>query len=409
MNKKESFPKHKIKVLLLENIHSTAISLFNLEGYQIECCKEALDEDELIEKINDIHILGIRSKTNITARVLEHASKLMCIGTFCIGTNQIDLNACNKKGIVVFNAPYSNTRSVVELAVGEMIMLMRNIITKSNKMHQGQWDKSALNSVEIRGKKLGLVGYGNIGSQFSVIAEALGMHVYFYDISDKLALGNAHKCKTLEELLKIADVISLHVDGRESNTNMIGESEFAIMKQNVIFMNLSRGHVLDIQALKNAIETGKVWGASVDVFPLEPKSNNEEFVSELRQLPNTILTPHIGGSTEEAQANIGDFVASKIEYYINKGDTYGSVNFPEVQLPTFDNSHRLLHIHENVPGILAQINAIYAHHNINIQAQYLKTKDDIGYVITDISTDYAIDVLEEIKNIDHTIKFRILY
>jgi len=409
MNKKESFPKHKIKVLLLENIHSTAISLFNLEGYQIECCKEALDEDELIEKINDIHILGIRSKTNITARVLEHASKLMCIGTFCIGTNQIDLNACNKKGIVVFNAPYSNTRSVVELAVGEMIMLMRNIITKSNKMHQGQWDKSALNSVEIRGKKLGLIGYGNIGSQFSVIAEALGMHVYFYDISDKLALGNAHKCKTLEELLKIADVISLHVDGRESNTNMIGESEFAIMKQNVIFMNLSRGHVLDIQALKNAIETGKVWGASVDVFPLEPKSNNEEFVSELRQLPNTILTPHIGGSTEEAQANIGDFVASKIEYYINKGDTYGSVNFPEVQLPNFDNSHRLLHIHENVPGILAQINAIYAHHNINIQAQYLKTKDDIGYVITDISTDYAIDVLEEIKNIDHTIKFRILY
>ncbi|HOZ51219.1 MAG TPA: phosphoglycerate dehydrogenase [Chitinophagaceae bacterium] len=409
MNKKESFPKHKIKVLLLENIHSTAISLFNLEGYQIECCKEALDEDELIEKINDIHILGIRSKTNITARVLEHANKLMCIGTFCIGTNQIDLNACNDKGIVVFNAPYSNTRSVVELAVGEMIMLMRNIITKSNKMHQGQWDKSALNSVEIRGKKLGLVGYGNIGSQFSVIAEALGMHVYFYDISDKLALGNAHKCKTLEELLKIADVISLHVDGRESNTNMIGESEFAIMKQNVIFMNLSRGHVLDIQALKNAIETGKVWGASVDVFPLEPKSNNEEFVSELRQLPNTILTPHIGGSTEEAQANIGDFVASKIEYYINKGDTYGSVNFPEVQLPTFDNSHRLLHIHENVPGILAQINAIYAHHNINIQAQYLKTKDDIGYVITDISTDYAIDVLEEIKNIDHTIKFRILY
>ena len=409
MNKKESFPKHKIKVLLLENIHSTAISLFNLEGYQIECCKEALDEDELIEKINDIHILGIRSKTNITARVLEHANKLMCIGTFCIGTNQIDLNACNEKGIVVFNAPYSNTRSVVELAVGEMIMLMRNIITKSNKMHQGQWDKSALNSVEIRGKKLGLVGYGNIGSQFSVIAEALGMHVYFYDISDKLALGNAHKCKTLEELLKIADVISLHVDGRESNTNMIGESEFAIMKQNVIFMNLSRGHVLDIQALKNAIETGKVWGASVDVFPLEPKSNNEEFVSELRQLPNTILTPHIGGSTEEAQANIGDFVASKIEYYINKGDTYGSVNFPEVQLPTFDNSHRLLHIHENVPGILAQINAIYAHHNINIQAQYLKTKDDIGYVITDISTDYAIDVLEEIKNIDHTIKFRILY
>ena len=409
MQKKESFPKHKINVLLLENIHANALGIFNTEGYNIESSKEALDEDELIARIGDIHILGIRSKTQISAKVIAAANKLLCIGTFCIGTNQLDLKACSHKGVVVFNAPYSNTRSVVELAVGEMIMLMRNTFIKSNFMHQGKWDKSTTNSVEIRGKKLGLIGYGNIGSQFSVIAEALGMHVYFYDISDKLALGNAHKCKSLKELLQMADVISLHVDGRESNSNMIGKNEFAMMKNNVIFMNLSRGHIVDIHALKEAIESGKVWGASLDVFPYEPKSNNEAFVSELCQLPNTILTPHIGGSTEEAQANIGDFVATKIEYYINKGDTYGAVNFPEVQLPTFENSHRLLHIHENVPGILAKINAVYATNNINIQAQYLKTMDEVGYVITDISRDYKTDMLEAIKNIEHTIKFRILY
>jgi len=407
--KTKSFPKHKINVLLLENIHPTAEELFSEEGYQIEKCKEALDEAELTERLKDVHILGIRSKTTVTEKVLEHANKLLCIGTFCIGTNQINLKACSNKGIVVFNAPYSNTRSVVELAVGEMIMLMRNTFTKSTEMHQGKWDKSATNSVEIRGKKLGLIGYGNIGSQFSVIAEALGMHIYFYDISDKLAMGNAHKCKTLEELLRVADVISLHVDGRLSNTNMIGAYEFAMMKDNVIFMNLSRGHVVDIAALKTAILSGKIWGASVDVFPEEPRSNNEEFISDLKQLRNTILTPHIGGSTEEAQANIGEFVSTKIENYINKGDTYGSVNFPAVQLPTFANSHRLLHIHENVPGILARINAIYAANNINIQSQYLKTTEDVGYVITDISTDYNTAILQEIKNIEHTIKFRILY
>lgn len=409
MTTNASYPKHKIKVLLLENIHAKAIDIFDHEGFQIETISEALDEHELIEKVKDIHILGIRSKTQITEKVLRHANKLLCIGTFCIGTNQIALHACAQKGIIVFNAPYSNTRSVVELAVGEMIMLMRNIFTKSQKMHIGKWDKSAKNSVEIRGKKLGIIGYGNIGSQFSVIAEALGMHVYFYDISDKLALGNAHKCKSLEELLSTCDVVSLHVDGRLSNSKLIGEREFKLMKDNVIFMNLSRGHVTDIEALEVAIKSGKVWGCSIDVFPEEPKSNDEEFVSALRNLPNTILTPHIGGSTEEAQANIGDFVATKIQQFINKGDTYGAVNFPEVQLPSFEQSHRLLHIHENVPGILAKINAIYANNNINIQAQYLKTKDDIGYVITDISTDYKTDILNEIKNIDHTIRFRILY
>lgn len=409
MTPNPSFPKHKIKVLLLENIHVNAISLFNEEGYQVECIREALDEQELIEKIADVHILGIRSKTQVTEQVLSVSNKLLCIGTFCIGTNQIDLKAAAKKGIVVFNAPYSNTRSVVELAVGEMIMLMRNVFTKSQLMHAGKWDKSAQHSLEIRGKKLGLIGYGNIGSQFSVIAEALGMHVYFYDVSDKLALGNATKCKSIEDLLSKADVVSVHVDGRESNTHLIGQLEFEQMKEHVIFMNLSRGHVVDMAALKQAIQSGKVWGASIDVFPYEPKSNDEEFINELRNCNNTILTPHIGGSTEEAQANIGEFVSSKIQQYINKGDTYGGVNFPEVQLPSFENSHRLLHIHENVPGILAKINAIYAKHNINIQAQFLKTLDEVGYVITDISTNYNTDVLSALKTIEHTIKFRMLY
>ncbi|HNB82284.1 MAG TPA: phosphoglycerate dehydrogenase, partial [Chitinophagaceae bacterium] len=313
------------------------------------------------------------------------------------------------KGITVFNAPYSNTRSVVELAVGEMIMLMRNTVTKSNRMHEGVWDKSARNSVEIRGKKLGLIGYGNIGSQFSVIAEALGMKVYFYDINDRLALGNATKCKSLDELLTISDVISIHVDGRKENKYLIGEREFHQMKDNAIFMNLSRGHVVDLDALKNALERGKIWGASIDVFPDEPKSNQEEFKSPLRNIPNVILTPHIGGSTEEAQASIGEFVSTKILNYITKGDTYGAVNFPELQLPAFENSHRVLHIHRNVPGILAKINGIFAEHQINIQAQYLKTLEDIGYVITDISTDYAPEIMHSLSGIEDTIRFRILY
>lgn len=404
-----SFPKHKINVLLLENIHPNAIDIFQSETFHVVTVNRAMDEDELCTQLKDVHILGIRSKTYLTENALQHADKLLCVGVYCIGTNQVDLHACSQRGIAVFNAPYSNTRSVVELAVGEMIMLLRNVVTKNEQMHRGVWDKSASNSVEIRGKKLGLVGYGNIGSQFSVIAEALGMQVYFYDIADKLALGNAKKCNTLEELLQLSDVVSLHVDGRESNTHLMNTASFECMKPNAVFLNLSRGHVVDIPALKQALLSGKLGGASVDVFPYEPKSNDEEFVSELRNLPNTILTPHIGGSTQEAQANIGEFVANKILNFINKGDTYGAVQFPEVQLPSFTNSHRLLHIHQNVPGMLAQINAIYAQHAINIQAQFLKTHNDIGYVITDISTDYSIDVLNELKNIPHTIRFRILY
>lgn len=411
LTRSQSYPKSKIKVLLLENVHPKAVEAFKIEGFQVELLKGALDEDELIEKIKGVSILGLRSKTNLTKRVLQHpnASRLMTVGAFCIGTNQIDLAECEKRGIAVFNAPYSNTRSVVEMAIGEMIILTRDILTKSNKMHEGVWDKSAKNSYEIRGKKLGLVGYGSIGTQLSVIAEAMGMQVYFYDAVDKLALGNAKKCKTLEELLGIADFISMHVDGRKTNANIIGEKEFEMMKDNVIFINLSRGHVVEIPALVNALKSGKVWGAAVDVFPYEPKTNDEEFINELRGLPRVILTPHVGGSTEEAQANIGEFVPSKLLQFMNNGSTYGSVNFPELQLPALENAHRLLHIHQNVPGILAKINNIFAKYNVNIQGQYLKTTTEIGYVITDISKEYADEIIQELKGIDNTIKFRMLY
>ncbi|GAB3319769.1 hypothetical protein GCM10027299_12660 [Larkinella ripae] len=409
LSRSQSYPKSRIKVLLLENVHPVALHLFESEGFNVEILKGALDEDELIEKIRDVSILGIRSKTQVTSRVLEHANKLMCIGAFCIGTNQIDLKTCTDKGIAVFNAPYSNTRSVVELAIGEIIMLVRNVVPKSNKMHEGVWDKSAKNSFEVRGKKLGLVGYGNIGTQLSVVAEALGMEVYFYDIVDKLALGNARKCKTLDELLTIADFVTLHTDGRASNKNLIGAREFSLMKEGVIFLNLSRGHIVDLSALVEAVKSGKVAGAGIDVFPYEPKTNNEEFINELRGLPNVILTPHIGGSTEEAQENIGNFVPGKLLEYINNGSTYGSVNFPELQLPLLKESHRLLHIHANVPGILAKINAIFAKYHINIHGQYLKTTEQVGYVISDIAKDYSEEVVNELRQIDNTIKFRLLY
>ncbi|WP_019989131.1 phosphoglycerate dehydrogenase [Rudanella lutea] len=409
LSRSHSYPKSRIKVLLLENVHPVAVHLFEQEGFSVEIRKGALDEDELIEAIRGVHILGIRSKTNVSRRVLEHADRLITIGAFCIGTNQIDLTACSERGIAVFNAPYSNTRSVVELAIGEIIMLIRNVVTKSNKMHEGIWDKSANNSFEVRGKKLGLIGYGNIGTQLSVVAEALGMEVYFYDVVDKLALGNARKCRTLEDLLAVSDIVSLHTDGRKDNKNLIGAREFGLMKEGVIFLNLSRGHIVDIPALVEAIKSGKVAGAGIDVFPYEPKTNSEEFINELRGLPNVILTPHIGGSTEEAQENIGTFVPGKLLEYINNGSTYGSVNFPELQLPLLKESHRLLHIHRNVPGILSQLNQIFAKHHINIKGQYLKTDEHIGYVITDIAKEYDEDVVAELRNVENTIKFRLLY
>ena len=404
-----SYPKNRIKVLILENIHPEAQRIFSEEGYQIEVIPGALDEEELCKKIVDVSILCIRSKTMVTAKALDHAKKLIAVGAYCIGTNQIDLKTCTQKGIVVFNAPYSNTRSVVELAIGQMILLTRGIIQKSNQMHEGKWDKSAKNSYEIRGKKLGIIGYGNIGTQLSVVAEALGMEVYYYDTVEKLSLGNAKKCKTLGELLSIADVVTLHVDGRASNKNIIGEKEFEQMKQGVIFLNLARGHVVDIEAMANALKSGKIRGASADVFPYEPKTNNEEFISPLRGFPNVILTPHIGGSTEEAQFNIAQFVPNKIISYINTGSTYGSVNLPEIQMSELKDAHRLIHIHENFPGIMAKINQSLAKYHINILGQYLKTNETTGYVITDIDTVHGKDLEEEMRHVDHTIRFRILY
>ncbi|TRX52184.1 phosphoglycerate dehydrogenase [Fulvivirga sp. M361] len=409
MNTAISYPKNRINILLLENIHPKAVELMKEEGYNVEVYPGGLDEDELCEKIKNVSVLGIRSKTQVTAKVLENANRLIAVGAFCIGTNQIDLNSCLKKGVAVFNAPFSNTRSVVEMAISEIIALRRKLYMSSQAMHEGKWDKSASGSHEVRGKNLGIVGYGNIGAQLSVLAEALGLNVYYYDIEEKLALGNARKCRSLKELFKKADIVTLHVDGRKENLNIIGETEFQWMKDGVIFVNLSRGHVVDIPALKDNIESGKVAGAAIDVFPSEPKSNDEEFLSELRGLPNLILTPHIGGSTQEAQENIAEFVPGKIMGYINTGSTSNSVSFPNLQLPAFENAHRLIHVHHNVPGILAKINQVLADHDINIVGQYLKTNEVIGYVITDIDKKYNRDVIKALRSIEHTIKFRILY
>ncbi len=404
-----SYPRNRIKILLLENIHPHAYSLLKAEGYNIESLKGGFSENELCQKIKDVSILGIRSKTEVTAKVLAHAERLMAVGAFCIGTNQIALSDAANAGVCAFNAPYSNTRSVVELVIGNIIMLLRNVIVKNNKLHTGVWDKSAENSHEVRGKKLGIIGYGNIGSQLSVLAEALGMQVYYYDVIEKLQLGNAKKCDTLEELLAISDIVTLHPDGREENTNLISTNEFELMKDKVIFINLSRGHVVDIKALLANLKNGKILGAAIDVFPHEPKNNQEEFVSELRGFSNVILTPHIGGSTEEAQLNIGDFVARRLINYINTGDTTQSVNLPNIQLPLLKDAHRLIHLHANVPGILAQINKVLANYGINVLGQYLKTNENVGYVITDIDKDQDKSVINELNKIPYTIKTRILY
>ena len=409
MNTALSYPKNRIKVLLLENIHPNAVKVLKEEGYTVEEYPAGLDEKELCEKIRDVSVLGIRSKTQVTKKVLESANRLIAIGAFCIGTNQIDLREALKNGVTVFNAPYSNTRSVVELAIAEIILLMRNLPDKMMLMHQGKWHKSASNSYEIRGKKIGIIGYGNIGSQLSVLAENMGMDVYYYDLVDRLTLGNATKCNSLEELLTLSDVISLHVDGRKENKNFISDREFDMMKEGVIFLNLSRGQVVDIASLKKNILGGKVGGAAIDVFPSEPKSNNEALNSELKGLPNTLLTPHIGGSTLEAQVNIAHFVPGQIMDYINTGSTTNSVNFPNVRLPEFKNAHRLIHIHHNVPGILASINNVLAEFQTNIVGQYLKTNESIGYVITDIDKAYNKEIIKKMKAIDGTIWFRVLY
>jgi len=409
LNTKFSYPKSRIKVLLLENVHPIALELLKEEGYQVEVATGAMGEEELCEKIKNVSILGIRSKTTVTKKVLKNANRLLAIGAFCIGTNQIDLEQCQKKGVAVFNAPFSNTRSVVEMAIAEIIFLMRRFQDKSVGMHQGVWDKSATGSYEIRGKKLGIIGYGNIGAQLSVLAENLGMNVFYFDIIEKLALGNATKVTSLEELLATCDVITLHVDGRKDNKCLLDKEKISLMKPGALLLNLSRGHVVDIPALKEALVSGHLGGCAVDVYPEEPKNNKEVFESELRGLPNTILTPHIGGSTLEAQENIARFVPGKIMEYINTGNTYNSVNFPNLQLPFLKEAHRLIHLHQNEPGVLAKINQVLASYQINIVGQYLKTNEKIGYVITDIDKVYDAAAIEALKNIPGTIRFRTLY
>ncbi|SNZ00616.1 phosphoglycerate dehydrogenase [Flagellimonas pacifica] len=403
-----SYPKNRIKILLLENVHPAAFDNLSEDGFSVELVKHSLPENELIEKIKGVHVLGIRSKTQVTQKVLEAANKLLVVGAFCIGTTQIDLEAAKKKGVIVFNAPYSNTRSVVELAIGQIIMLMRNVFTRSTEIHSGQWNKTAINSKEVRGKNLGIVGYGNIGKQLSVLAEAIGMRVYYYDVSDRLALGNAIKCNTLEDLLSVSDVVSLHVDDNKANKNFIGEREIKQMRDGAIFINLSRGFVVDIEALSEALKSGKLGGAAVDVYPSEPRSNGG-FQTALQGLPNVILTPHVGGSTEEAQRDIADFVPNKIMDYINSGNTVDAVNFPNIRLPKQTNAHRFLHIHKNVPGIMAKISEVLAKYEMNITGQYLSTDSEVGYVITDLDKEYNKEVMKALKNVENTIKFRVLY
>jgi D-3-phosphoglycerate dehydrogenase / 2-oxoglutarate reductase len=400
---------HKPKALLLENVHPGAVAHFRAAGYEVESLPQSLDEGALCRKLPRVSILGIRSKTHVTPKVLAAARELISVGAFCIGTDQIDLPASARAGVAVFNAPYSSTRSVVEIVLGEILLLARGVFAKSQKLHRGIWDKSATGSNEIRGKKLGIVGYGKIGSQLSVLAESLGMDVYFYDLEVKLVLGNAKHCRSLSQLLSLADIVTVHVDGRAENRALIGRKEFRQMKPGAIFINASRGFVVDDEALAETIKSGRLRAAALDVFPREPKANDEKFSSPLQGMDQVILTPHIAGSTEEAQQNIGSFVSERIVDYARDGSTLHSVNFPNVQLPKIKNAHRLIHIHENIPGMLAQLNHVFAAHKANILGQYLKTTETIGYAITDIGTAYREKILSDLREIPHTIKFRVLY
>lgn len=412
---KNSLAKEKIKILLLEGLHPSALEELKLKGYSnIESLKTSLSESELIKKIADVHFIGIRSRTQLTEKVLSHAKKLVAIGCFCIGTNQVDLKAAQKRGVPVFNAPFSNTRSVAELVLGEALLLLRGIPEKSAKAHRGEWQKSAVGSVEARGKILGIVGYGHIGTQLGILAETLGMRVRFYDVETKLPLGNASQAPSLNALLGEADVVSLHVPETLQTQDMIGEEQFLAMKDNAIFINASRGTVVDIDALAAALDSKKIAGAAIDVFPVEPKSNDEEFISALRGFDNVILTPHIGGSTKEAQANIGLEVATKLAKYSDNGSTLSAVNFPEVSLPDHSvpgltNTSRLLHIHHNQPGVLTKINLAFAEQNINIAAQYLQTDDSVGYVVIDIDSQDSATAINALKSIEGTIRARVLH
>jgi len=408
---KVSLEKDKIKFLLVEGVHPSAVDNLKRAGYtNIEYHKGAMDIDTLKESIRDAHFVGIRSRTNLTEEVFAAAEKLVAVGCFCIGTNQVDLNAAMKRGIPVFNAPFSNTRSVAEMVLGEMLLMIRGVPEANAKAHRGQWNKQAAGSYEARGKKLGIVGYGHIGTQLGILAEGLGMQVFFYDIESKLPLGNAQQVNSLQELLNLSDVITLHVPDNQSTRNMMGEAEFSQMKPGALFINAARGTVVDIPALCAALESKHLAGAGVDVFPEEPASNSDPFNSPLCEFDNVILTPHIGGSTQEAQENIGVEVAGKLAKYSDNGSTLSAVNFPEVSLPEHgDRVSRLLHIHENRPGILTRINQIFAEQSINIAAQYLQTTAEIGYVVIDVETDAENTALQLLKAIPGTIRARLLY
>lgn len=407
---KTSLDKSKIRFLLLEGVHQNALDTLKKAGYSnIEYITGALPEDELKEKIADAHFIGIRSRTQLTEEVFECANKLIAVGCFCIGTNQVDLNAARERGIAVFNAPYSNTRSVAELAIGQAIMLMRGIPEKNAECHRGGWMKSATGAYEVRGKKLGIIGYGSIGTQLSVLAEAMGMQVYFYDVVTKLPLGNAVQVDSLNELLGMADVVSLHVPQLPSTQWMIGEEQIRAMKKGSILLNAARGTVVVIEALAEAIKDGHLAGAAIDVFPVEPRANGEEFTSPLRGLDSVILTPHIGGSTQEAQANIGFEVAEKLVKYSDNGTSVSSVNFPEVALPSHPGKHRILHIHKNIPGVMGAINKVFADNNINVSGQFLQTDDSVGYVVIDIAAEHSELALSKLQEVEGTMRCRILY
>lgn len=410
MQKQTSYPKDRIKILFLENVSDKAVQRFREQGYtQIKKLSGALSEADLIKEIKDVHLLGIRSKTQITKKVLEAADKLQAIGCFCIGVNQVNLKEASKKGVVVFNAPYSNTRSVAELVIGAAIMLIRRIPDKNMAAHNGVWMKEAAGSYELRGKTLGIIGYGNIGSQLSVLAEALGMRVLYYDVEIKLPLGNAGRAKNLKEILSTSDIISLHVPETTQTKNLINKTNLKYCKKGVILINYARGEVVELNALKAALKNGDLAGAAIDVFPVEPEKNGDKFETPLQGLSNVLLTPHVGGSTEEAQQNIGEDVSNKLFNYLEAGITTGSQTIPPIALPPVEGAHRILHIHKNVPGVLSAINAQLANHNINILGQYLKTNDEIGYVVLDVDKKLSNRAFALLKEVKDTIKVRMLY
>ncbi len=407
---KTSYPKDKIKILMLENISDAAIKVFKDAGYaDIKKISGALSEEQLINEIKHVHMVGIRSKTQITEKVLQHAEKLQAIGCFCIGTNQVNLNAARKKGIVVFNAPYSNTRSVAELVIGASIILIRKILDKNKAAHEGQWNKDAKGSFEIRGKTLGIIGYGNIGSQVSILAESLGMKVIFYDTVTKLPLGNAESRKTLKDVVSKADIITLHIPETQQTKNLINKTLLKQFKKDSILINFARGEVVELDALAAALKNGHLSGAAIDVFPVEPEKNGDPFSSPLQNIPNVLLTPHIGGSTEEAQYNIGEDVSAKLLQYLEMGATTGSHTVPELNLSPQEGTHRILHIHTNVPGVLSEINTTLSENKINVLGQYLKTNDEIGYVVLDIDKKLSKNAVELLRKVKGSLKVRLLY